>query len=261
MKTTHIKLSSLIAVLYFLMLTSCFFKTSKNDNNNCSKSDTNLDITNPINIGKLDDRTCKHIYTEVFIEGEKWGKYEVSENSSTDGVNSARMERIFDRVEPKNGAYQDFTAICRIQSVSDGKKGTYIVQTKGKHIGHTNVDPAICLVAAKKRIENGVTYFDLYSEQITKRGGRLSQGTRQNIKLATVKKNEPFRLEMKTGFSGTPINQHYVSIKIKDKEHWMDVPDPQIGTETGIRYGAYSVDEGKAIVFFRDTHFKSYDGN
>ena len=114
------------------MLNSCFYKTSKNESkNNCSTSDTNLDLANPINVGKLDDRTCKHIYTEVFIEGEIWGKYQVSENSSTDGINSARMERIFERVKPTDGAYQYFSGICRIESVSEGIRGTYIIQAKG----------------------------------------------------------------------------------------------------------------------------------
>ena len=258
MNTQNFKLSYLMSALCLISCTSCLFKTSvKESNNNCSKTDTSLDVANPINVGILDDRTCKHIYTEVFMEGETWGKYEVSENSSTDGVNSARMERIFERVKPIDGAYQYFSGICQIESVSDGKRGTYIIQAKGKHIGHINTDPAICLLAAKKRVENNVTYFDLYSEQITKRDGRLSKGTRQIIKLATVKKDEPFKLEMKTGFNGNPVNQHYVSIKINDNEHWMDVPEPQIGTETGIRYGAYSVDEGKAVVFFKDTKFES----
>lgn len=258
MKSLNLKILSSILIFYLLTFTSCVFKTTKNkSNNNCSKSDTNLDIANPINVGKLDDRTCKHVYSEDNIDGEIWGKYEVSKNSSTDGVNSARMERIFEREKPTDGSYQYFSGICRIESVSDGKRGTYIIQAKGKHIGHVNVDPAICLVGAKKRTKNGDTYFELYSEQITKRGGRLSKGTRQIIKLATVKKNEPFKLEMKTGFKGNPIHQHYVSIKINDKEHWMDVPEPQIGIETGIRYGAYSVEEGKAIVFFKDTKFES----
>ena len=93
--------------------------------------------------------------------------------------------------------------------------------------------------------------------KLQKIDGRLSKGTRQLIKLATVKKLEPFKLEMKTGFNGNPVNQHYVSIKINDNECWMDVLEPQIGTETGVRYGAYSVDEGKAVVFFKDTKFES----
>lgn len=257
MQTQNMKLICLLTTLYLLM-TACYYKTTNKEvKNNCAKNDTNLDFTNPINVGKLDDRTCKHVYTEVLIDGELWGKYEISANSSTDGVNSARMERTFDRVKPIDGAYEYFSGICRIENVSDGKRGTYIIQAKGKHIGHINVDPAICLLAAKKRVEQDITYFDLYCEQITKRDGRLSKGTRQIIKLATVKKNESFKLEMKTGFEGNPINNHYVSIKINQKEHWLDVPEPQLGTETGIRYGAYSVDEGKAVIFFRDTKFKS----
>lgn len=245
---------SLFAIIFFY---SC---TPKKFNNNCAKNDTNLDIDNPINIGELDDRTCKYTYKEVIENGEKWGKYTVAENSSTDGINSARMERIFERVKPRDGAYQYFKGLCKIENVSEGKRGTYIIQAKGKHIGHINVDPAICLVSAKKRVKNGVTFFDLYSEEITKRGGRLSKGTRQNIKLTTVKKNEVFQLEMKTGFKGKPISQHYVVIKINGKEHFIDVPDPKSALETGIRYGAYSVDEGTAVVYFKDTNVKSSKG-
>lgn len=247
---------TLILFLTITFFYACSFKT----NNNCSLNDTNLDIKNPINIGELDDRTCKYTYKEVIKDREKWGKYTIAENSSTDGVNSARMERIFERVKPRDSAYQYFKGSCKIESVSEGKRGTYIIQAKGKHIGHKDVDPAICLVSAKKRVKNGGVFFDLYSEEITKRGGRLSKGTRQNIKLATVKKNETFQLEMKTGFKGDPVHQHYVSIKINGVEHFIDVPNPKSALETGIRYGAYSADKGTAIVYFNRTVYKSFEG-
>lgn len=257
---TKIKMIKFNAILLFALLLLCASCNFKNTNI-CASNNTNLDIKNPINLGILDDRNCKYDYEEVTFNNEKWGKYALGFDTITDPNNSTRMERYFKRVKPKDGAFSFFSGTCKIESVNDKKPGTYIIQAKGKHMNHVDIDPAICLVSAKKRVKNRVTFFDLYSEEITKRGGRLSKGTRQNIKLATIKKNEAFQLEMKTGFKGNPVHQHYVAIKINGKEHFIDVPDPKSALETGIRYGAYSVDEGTAIIYFKDTFLKNFIGN
>jgi len=75
------------------------------------------------------------------------------------------------------------------------------------------------------------------------------------VKLTSVKKDQPFELEMKTGFTGTPINQHYVNTRINGTWYNWNVPSPGSAIETGIRYGAYSVLSGEATIYVCNTSY------
>lgn len=225
----------------------------------CDPKDTQADLPNAINIGTLDDRSCKHDYQETSFGGGnvRWGKYEISENSSTDASNSTRMERKFTpRLKPNKTGYHRFTGLFRIEDVDD-YKGTYFIQGKGKHIGSKG-DPALALFQAKKRYIKGERVFDLYREEITKRDGKFSNGGRRSVLLTTVKQHENFEVEMITGFKVGPkgIEQHYVNVKIKNTWYNFEVPEPQMALETGIRYGAYVVRDGNAKIYVTNTQFE-----
>ena len=185
----------------------------------CDPHDRQVDIINPVNQGELDDRSCKHHYTETTFGNSAvvWGKYELSENSSTDAQNSTRMERKFaPRLKPFQGNFHQFNGTFKIASVDD-KKGTYFIQSKGKHTG-ANGDPALALILAKKVLENGHVFFDIYSEQITKRDGRFSNKGRELIFITRVKQYQEFNVEMKTGFTyqNNAMAAHYVDVTIND---------------------------------------------
>ncbi len=227
---------------------------------NCNrKGITNVDVAKPVNLGELDDRTCAYNYKEVTFKGSTttWGAYQIaagSNNADKNGL-SPRMERKFrPRPKAKDGNYQKFSGTFRIESVSGGR-GTYFIQVKGKHQGHTNPDPAICLIIAKKVKQEDGIYFYIYSEQITKRDGRFSNNGRKDVYLTRVKKGEAFNLELETGFIGTPVNTHYVHLKVKDKIYNWNVPQPELALETAIRYGAYGITSGVAEIYVSNTSF------
>lgn len=230
----------------------------------CNKNDTNNDIRNPSNHGELDDRTCKHRYSERTFGNSpvKWGKYEISADSSTDADLSARMERKFaPRAKPGNNSYQRFKGTFRIDSTSGPGKvspgfSTAFLQFKGKHQGSTG-DPAIALFVLEEVQEGNQIYFNIYREQITKRNGRFSNNGRKYVFLTRVKRNESFRIEAETGFRGNPVKEHYANVKINNKWYYFNVPEPKKGTETGIRYGAYVIKKGTARVFVSQTEFSS----
>lgn len=230
----------------------------------CNPKDTNSDLTKtvPVNSGSLDDRTCKYIYSETTFGTSKvkWGVYQIAENTSTDADLSPRMERFFSpRVKPGNDTYQYFKGTFRIESVSDIAKKTSIFQIKGKHKGSTG-DPAIALFVVQKVVVGKDTYFDIYREQIIRRGGRFSdEGRKYTNALVRVKKLESFNVEIKTGFSGTPVNKHYANVRINGKWFYFDVPDPKSGTESAIRYGTYVCDSGTAKIYVSNTSFSQKD--
>lgn len=225
----------------------------------CTNSGSkNVDKKNPVNHGELDDRTCRFDYSESTIGSSStiWGSYKITAGTSTENNSlSPRMERKFaPRAKPKGGNFQHFKGKFRIESVGGGR-GTYIVQAKGKHEGHIDRDPALCLIIARKKVINGKTYFDLYREQITKRGGKFSNNGRKDVYLTRVKQYEVFDVEMKTGFWGKPVSSHYANVKIKGKWYNWRVPRADLATETGIRYGAYSVSSGTARISVSNTSF------
>lgn len=228
---------------------------------NCNEGGTqDNEPENPINVGRLDDRTCYANYEELSIDGNLYGVYEIADKSNhidTNGL-QPRIERaLTPRVKPTGGNFSEFSAIYRIEEVGD--TGSYIAQTKGKHTGGGgSPDPAICLFIAQSVITDGeVTHFDIYREEITMRGGTLQDGGRQNVYLTRVPKNQDFTFYLKTGFEAENgvISSHYSNAIINGESFNYDIPDPERATETGIRYGAYRVKGGVAKMYIRETVF------
>jgi len=228
---------------------------------NCNEGGTiDNEPENPINVGRLDDRTCYANYVEIMLDDNLFGVYSIADNSNHKDTNGLqpRIERaLTPRVKPTGGNFSEFSAIYRIEEVGD--TGSYIAQTKGKHTGGGgSPDPAICLFIAQAVVTDGeVTHFDIYREEITVRGGTLQDGGRQNIYLTRVPKNEDFTFYLKTGFDAANgvITSHYANAIINGESFDYDIPDPERATETGIRYGAYRVKGGKAKLYIRNTIF------
>ena len=179
-------------------------------------------------------------------------------NCSTEADLLARMECKFaPRTKPSETTFQGFKGTPCIDSISGGGRNgrvTSILQFKGKHQGSTG-DLAIALFVLEEAKEDGQIPFDIYREQITKRGGRFSNNSRKYAFIASVKRNEHFIIEAETGFRDKPVNQHYANVKVKDKWHYFNVPEPAKGSETDIPYGAYSLSKGMAKIFVSETEF------
>lgn len=278
MKTLKFKMKLLACVPLFGMILSCQVEDPSELNQNLEENDSlfskainctktgsrNVDEDNPINHGELDDRTCSYDYEEKIIGTKTFGSYRIKPGSTNVGTStlSPRMERKFaPRPKPNNGAYQLFKGTFRIENVGGGR-GTYFIQAKGKHVGHTDPDPAIALFIAREVKVGNDTYFDIYREEVTKRDGRFSNNGRRDVYLTRVKKHENFAVELKTGFrvdSSGKITQHYVNAKIKGKNYYYNTPSPNLALETGIRYGAYSITSGTARIYVTDTYFDQKD--
>lgn len=243
----------------------------------CTTQGTNssrtTDITNPVNIGTIDDRSCYANYSEVSIYGKTWGVYNITHNSNhIDAPNTLqpRIERSLNRSQTTGvGSYARFTGVVRILEVgktsSDGTDGTYIMQAKGKHTGGGgSADPAICLFLAKplyKANNDGdlvQVSFNLYREQINYRGGEGADG-RDVIFLKNVKKNEEVEIELEVGFRQDPNDAsqkiHYADAVIGGETFNWNIPQPERGTQSGIRYGAYRVKGGRAQIRWANTTY------
>ena len=229
------------------------------------------DIANPINKGTIDDRSCYADYSESVINGTTWGVYNITDGSNhldTNGL-QPRIERSFARSNANIGSFVEFKGTVRILETGStgnrGTDGTYIMQAKGKHTGGGgSPDPAICLYLAKpvygtnsegKRVQ---VSFDIFREQINFRGGSGSRG-RQVVFLKNVKKNVPTAIELKVGFRMDPNDAtkkiHYANAKIGDEIFNWNIPEPNKGTQSGIRYGAYRVRGGRAQIRWTNTTF------
>ncbi len=240
--------------------------------NHCTKgainSVRNVDITNPVNAGKNDDRTCYSNYFESKVGNTIYGNYHIRENSNQFETRlQPRIERSFPRANNNRGSYVQFKGTVRI--LETGKTGnakddgTYIAQAKGKHTGGGgSPDPAICLFLAKPVMgvdAQGRTTqvsFDIYREQIITRGGSGLSG-RRVVKLTNIRKGVPTAFELKVGFrtvDGQKI--HYANAKINGKNYYWNIPEPNRGRESGIRYGAYRIKGGTARIQWANTTFK-----
>lgn len=235
-----------------------------------SNTDRVTDIANPVNKGTVDDRSCYSNYYETEINGTIWGSYNITHNSNHIGTTlQPRIERSFARSNEKVGSFVEFKGTVRIletgSTSSPGSDGTYIMQAKGKHTGGGgSPDPAICLYLAKPVYEtnsNGErvqTSFDIFREQINFRGGSGANG-RQVVFLKNVKKNVPTAIELKVGFKADPNDAskkiHYANAKIGNEVFNWDIPQPERGTQSGIRYGAYRVKGGRAQIRWANTTF------
>lgn len=231
------------------------------------------DLPNPVNVGKIDDRSCYSNYSESLVNGVKWGVYNITEGSNHLGTAlQPRIERSLPRAKEVGvGSYSRFTGTVRILEVGDATNpnddGTYMMQSKGKHTGGGgSPDPAICLYLVKPVIgqdANGndvQVSFKLYREQIKFRGGAGRVG-RDFIFLMDIEKNEPLDVSLEVGFRQDPNDPtkriHYSDAVIGGKVFNWNIPEPERGVESGIRYGAYRIRGGRAqIRWANTTHVK-----
>ena len=233
-----------------------------------------VDIENPTNVGTIDDRSCYSDYSEVNVYNKTWGVYNITDGSNHwDGTSlQPRIERSLSRSSKTGiGSYAKFKGTVRILEVGnpgapqdDSSNGTYIIQAKGKHEGEGGSnDPAICLLLAKPvyKLTNGKyiqSAFDIYAERILYRGGEGSG--REVVDLnQRIEKNEAVNIEMEVGFRQDPNDSskkiHYCDVVIgEDTINW-NIPEPERGKESGIRYGAYRVKGGRAQIRWADTTY------
>ena len=230
---------------------------------------TSNDLANPVNIGTIDDRTCYANYKESVIDGITWGIYNITNGSNNqDAPNTLqpRMERSLPVASSTNvGTFVKFTGVFRILEVADAgsfsRDGTYIAQAKGQHTGGGgSPDPAICLYRAHPVYGSGSNAnkqvaFDIYAERILVRGGEGSG--REVVLLKRVNKNEVTTFELEVGFKVDPSDAtkkiHYCNVIIGGEAFNWNIPDPERGTQSKIRYGAYRVPGGRAQIRWANT--------
>ncbi|WP_204344070.1 T9SS type A sorting domain-containing protein [Psychroserpens algicola] len=235
----------------------------------------NVDIPNSVNVGTVDDRSCYSDYSEVDLYGKTWGVYNITDGSNhwdAPGTLQPRIERSLPRSgESGVGSYARFTGIFRILEVGDGgsfgQDGSYLIQAKGKHTGGGGPpDPAICLYRAHPVYGTGINAdkqvaFDIYAERILVRGG--SGSDREVVFLKRVNKNEEIDFELEIGFredtNDPALKIHYCDAVIGGEAFNWDIPEPERGTESGIRYGAYRVRGGRAQMRWANTTYEKVE--
>ena len=235
-------------------------------------SKTSSDLANPVNVGTIDDRTCYADYEEIQFNSKTWGVYNISTESNHIDNNGLqpRMERSLHRSQTTGvGSYAEFKGTLRILEVGDtsgtNNDGTYIMQAKGKHSGEGgSADPAICLYLAKPVYgtvngESVQVSFDIYREQINYRGGEGADG-RDVVFLKNILKGVETTIELKVGFREDPNDSskkiHYADAIIGGTAFNWNIPEPERGIQSGIRYGAYRVKGGKAEIRWADTTYQ-----
>ena len=236
-----------------------------------------VDIPGADNVGIVDDRSCYSDYSESTVYGETWGVYNITHNSNhwdSPGTLQPRIERSLSRsTETGVGSYARFTGTLRILEVGDttgdNNDGSYLMQTKGKHTGGGGPsDPAICLYLAMPVYGddgNGnivQVSFDIVREQINFRGGSGVAG-RQIVFLRNVLKDEIIEIELEVGFREDPNNPdlkvHYSDAVIGGEVFNWNIPEPEKGLESGIRYGAYRVKGGRAQMRWANTTYEKVE--
>lgn len=231
---------------------------------------TSSDLTNPVNVGTIDDRSCYADYSESDVYGKTWGVYNI-----TDGSNhfpeslQPRIERSLPRSQTTGvGSYARFTGTVRILEVGDvfgggvlSQDGSYFMQAKGKHTGGGgSPDPAICLYLALPIYGTGANgnvqvSFDIFREQIVNR-----EGQREMVFLTNIGKDTPTAIELEVGFRQDPNNPlkriQYADAVIGGQVFNWNIPEPERGIQSGIRYGAYRVKGGRAQIRWADTTYE-----
>ena len=252
------------------------------DNNN---DKTFNSITDPVNVGSIDDRTCYSDYTEVNAYGQDWGVYNITYN--TNHIDSPRLDgtTLQPRIERASsvnssvdvGSYVNFEGIVRIIEVGDADNdnddGTYIIQGKGTHADPDGVeldhDPAICLYLAKPVFGLGVdsnkqVAFDIYAERILSRAAKSANTVREKVFLKRVHKNEEVDFKLKMGFRTDPTDStkkiHYCDATIGGDFFPFNIPDPETALQSKIRYGVYRVKGGRAQIRWANTSLSSREG-
>jgi hypothetical protein len=235
----------------------------------------NVDIPDPVNVGEVDDRSCYSDYSESTIDGTTWGIYNITDGSNhwdTPGTLQPRIERASAIANSNVGSFVKFTGDFRILEVADAgsfsSDGTYIAQAKGQHTGGGgSSDPAICLYRAHPVYGTGINAdkqvaFDIYAERIKYRGGSGSDG-REVVFLKQVDKNEIVTFELEVGFKEDPNNSgqkiHYCNAVIGGQAFNWNIPEPDRGTQSKMRYGAYRVRGGRAQIRWANTTLERVD--
>lgn len=232
---------------------------------------TSSDLPSPVNVGTIDDRTCYADYLESNVYGKTWGVYNITYDSNhLDTTLQPRIERSLSRSQETGvGSYARFTGIFRILEVGDtsgtNSDGTYIAQAKGKHTGGGgSADPAICLYLAKPVYGTGVdadkqVSFDIYAERILYRGGEGLNIGREVVFLKNVTKDAETSFELEVGFRVDPDDAtkkiHYCDAVIGGEAFNWNIPEPEKGIESGIRYGAYRVKGGRGQIRWANTTY------
>lgn len=218
----------------------------------------------------IDDRTCTYNYTQETFGGRTYGVYKIKANSNHIDNLQPRIERATRTVNTTgNGSYIRFSGYVTIRKAGhksssvpreelNNPSGTYIIQAKGKHTNPDigSADPAICLLVAKPRFSGGnQVSYDIYREEITKRGGSGLSG-RDLVFLTNIPANTRRFLRMENGFRAN--NQQYVNVRIGGTDYNWDVPNSigednglvQRGTQAKIRFGAYRCTGGEADILW-----------
>ncbi|TWO34577.1 T9SS type A sorting domain-containing protein [Seonamhaeicola sediminis] len=240
-----------------------------------NNSTRNVDITNPVNVGTVDDRSCYSDYSERDVYGKTWGVYNITDGSNHwDAPNTLqpRIERSLPRSQETGvGSYARFTGTFRILEAGytgiESQDGSYIAQAKGKHTGGGGPpDPAICLYLAKPIFGTGANAgkqvaFKIFAERILERGG--SGSGREVVELIEVDKDAEITFELEVGFREDPNDAtkkiHYCDAVIDGVSFPWNIPDPERGTESGIRYGAYRVKGGRAQIRWANTTYQKME--
>ncbi|MFK8058656.1 MAG: T9SS type A sorting domain-containing protein [Polaribacter sp.] len=237
-----------------------------------NETKTSNDLPNAVNLGTIDDRTCYANYKESTVYGKTWGIYNITDGSTNQGnlIQQPRMERSLSRSTKTGiGSFAKFTGTFRILEVGDtgsfGSSGSYLAQAKGKHTGGSgSTDPAILLYRAHPVYGDGVNAdkqiaFDIYAERILERGGVGSSG-REVVFLKRVNKNEEVDFQLEVGFRVDPNDAtkkvHYCDAIIGGEAFNYNIPSPERGLESGIRYGAYRVRGGRAQFRWANTTYQ-----
>ncbi|WP_298767183.1 T9SS type A sorting domain-containing protein [uncultured Polaribacter sp.] len=244
------------------------YTTCNSDGANATR--TSNDLSPRANVGTIDDRSCYANYKETTINGTTWGIYNITDGSNNqDAANTLqpRIERSLARSQKTGvGSYAEFKGTVRILEVGKTNNinddGTYIMQAKGKHTGGGgSPDPAICLYLAKPVYDASGTNqisFNIYREQINFRGGSGASG-RSIIFLKNIGKNIATSIELKVGFRQDPNDVtkkiHYADAIIGGTVFNWNIPEPEKGTQSGIRYGAYRVKGGRAQIRWANTTY------
>lgn len=247
------------------------YTTCNADGENATR--TSNDLPNPVNVGTIDDRSCYSNYKEVDLYGKTWGVYNITDNSNQFETNlEPRIERSLSRSgETGVGSFARFTGIVRILETGNAsgtsQDGTYIIQAKGKHTGEGGSDdPAICLYLAKPVYGTGGNAgkqiaFNIYAERILFRGGEGSG--REVVFLKRVNKNEEISFELEIGFRADPNDPtkkiHYCDAVIGGDSFNYNIPEPERGLESGIRYGAYRVKGARAQIRWANTTYQKVE--
>jgi len=231
---------------------------------------TSDDLPNPVNVGTIDDRSCYANYKESDVYGKTWGIYNITHNSNQFGTSlQPRIERALSAsLKTGVGSFAKFSGIVRILEVGDtsgtNNDGSYLIQAKGKHTGvGGSPDPAICLYLAKPVYGTGSNSgkqvsFDIYAERILVRGG--SGSGREVVFLKNILKDEQTSFELEIGFKEDPNDAskkiHYCNAIIGGTVFNWNIPDPERGTQSKIRYGAYRVKGGRAQIRWANTTYQ-----